>query len=131
MAYMVVTLDVSKLSDWLNTDAFCRVERRAYEARRGEARCGSGGGGVGGQRARAGRSQLKAGGQGTRGADRKHLAHVRDAVGIPAGYIRVEVLQVIEEPTHIGDGRDVPVGDGAVRRNGGCRVSVERLDRRL
>ena len=29
MAYMVVTLDVSKLSGWLNADACCRVERRA------------------------------------------------------------------------------------------------------
>ena len=30
MAYMVVTLDVSKLSGWLNADAFCRVDRRAH-----------------------------------------------------------------------------------------------------
>ena len=29
---MVVTLDVSKLSGWLNADARCRVERRAYDA---------------------------------------------------------------------------------------------------
>ena len=33
--YMVVTLDVSKLSGWLNTDAPCRVERRACSVRRG------------------------------------------------------------------------------------------------
>ena len=32
MAYMSVTLDVSKLSGWLNADAPCRVMRRAYEA---------------------------------------------------------------------------------------------------
>eukprot|EP00964_Phaeocystis_antarctica_P163084 scaffold138607_cov193-Phaeocystis_antarctica.AAC.1 len=32
---MVVTLDVSKLSGWLNTNADCRVERRAYDAERG------------------------------------------------------------------------------------------------
>ena len=31
MPRMVVTLDVSKLSSWLNADALCRVERRAYE----------------------------------------------------------------------------------------------------
>jgi len=36
---MVVTLDVSKLSAWLNADAPCRVERRAYDAR-GEVRPG-------------------------------------------------------------------------------------------
>eukprot|EP00964_Phaeocystis_antarctica_P046886 scaffold27099_cov53-Phaeocystis_antarctica.AAC.2 len=35
MAYMVVTLDVSKLSGWLNADAFCRVGGRCYEAKRG------------------------------------------------------------------------------------------------
>ena len=35
MADMVVTLDVSKLSGWLNADADCRVERRACDAGRG------------------------------------------------------------------------------------------------
>eukprot|EP00964_Phaeocystis_antarctica_P031102 scaffold17599_cov43-Phaeocystis_antarctica.AAC.1 len=38
MRYMVVTLDVSKLSGWLNADAFCRVESRAYDAGRGAGR---------------------------------------------------------------------------------------------
>ena len=32
------TLDVSKLSGWLNADADCRVERRACDAGRGKAR---------------------------------------------------------------------------------------------
>eukprot|EP00964_Phaeocystis_antarctica_P069422 scaffold42181_cov36-Phaeocystis_antarctica.AAC.1 len=45
---MVVTLDVSKLSGWLNFDADCRVERRAHDAERG--------GGPGGGRAWAGGS---------------------------------------------------------------------------
>ena len=35
MAYMVVTLDVSKLSGWLNADANCQVGGRCYEAKRG------------------------------------------------------------------------------------------------
>ena len=35
MLYMFVTLDVLKLSGWLNADAPCRVERRAYDAERG------------------------------------------------------------------------------------------------
>ena len=35
---MVVTLDVSKLSGWLNADASCRVERRACDAGRGVGR---------------------------------------------------------------------------------------------
>ena len=38
MCCMVVTLDVSKLSGWLNALACCRVERRACDARRGAAR---------------------------------------------------------------------------------------------
>ena len=33
-----MTLDVSKLSGWLNADACCRVERRAYDAERGVGR---------------------------------------------------------------------------------------------
>ena len=38
MTPMFVTLDVSKLSGWLNADACCRVERRACDAGRGAAR---------------------------------------------------------------------------------------------
>eukprot|EP00964_Phaeocystis_antarctica_P128134 scaffold91858_cov53-Phaeocystis_antarctica.AAC.1 len=44
MARMVVTLDVSKLSGWLNADAPCRVERRVCDA---EPRCGPEAGGRG------------------------------------------------------------------------------------
>ena len=39
MVFMSVTLDVSRLSSWLNTDAACRVARWAYNA---GSRCGSG-----------------------------------------------------------------------------------------
>eukprot|EP00964_Phaeocystis_antarctica_P048348 scaffold27991_cov54-Phaeocystis_antarctica.AAC.2 len=35
---MSVTLDVSKLSGWLNAGAYCRVERRACDAERGVGR---------------------------------------------------------------------------------------------
>ena len=38
MDHMVVMLDVSKLSGWLNADAYCRVERRTCDAGRGAAR---------------------------------------------------------------------------------------------
>ena len=41
MPLMVVTLEVSKLSGWLNTDPSqppCRVEKKAYDARRGAGR---------------------------------------------------------------------------------------------
>ena len=35
MRYIFVTLDVSKLSGWLNAFAVCRVERRAWKVERG------------------------------------------------------------------------------------------------
>ena len=38
MFRLSVTLDVSKLSAWLNADAYCRVERRARDAGCGAAR---------------------------------------------------------------------------------------------
>eukprot|EP00964_Phaeocystis_antarctica_P061635 scaffold36844_cov58-Phaeocystis_antarctica.AAC.1 len=60
----------------------------------------------------------------------EHGLHGCDAGGIPVGNVRIEILHVIEEPAHVGDGRDVPVGDGAALRSGGSRVSVEGLDLR-
>ena len=38
MLFMSVTLDVSKLSGWLNAVAYCRVERRACDAGRSAVR---------------------------------------------------------------------------------------------
>ena len=38
MKLMSVTLDVSRVSGWLNSGAPCRAERRAYEAGRGVGR---------------------------------------------------------------------------------------------
>jgi hypothetical protein len=38
MFFMVVTLEVSKLSGWLNLVALCRVEKRACDAGRGAGR---------------------------------------------------------------------------------------------
>ena len=69
---MSVTLDVSRLSGWLNDDAYCRVGRRGGREVGG---CGA----AAAQAACTGRARLKAGGQGTRGAHREHVAHVRDA----------------------------------------------------
>ena len=78
MKDMSVTLDVSKLSGWLNTDASCRVAKRAYCAGRG---CGPVDGGDGVQHAGEGSIW----GQNSRsGTNRlEHPAHVRDAGGIP------------------------------------------------
>ena len=101
---MFVTRDVLRLSGWLKADALCRVVPE--------------GGGCD-RKLRAGHAR----------GHLEHLAHVRDAGGVPAGNVRIEVLQAVEEPTHVGDGRDVPVGDGTVRRRSTIRVySVERLD---
>ena len=63
------------------------------------------------------------------GAHVEHEGHICDVGRVPAGNVRVEVLQVVEEPVHVGDGRDVPVGDGAARRSGGSLVSVVRFAR--
>ena len=48
MSLMFVTLDVSKLSGWLNASAYCRVERRACDAGRGASREAGGGRGASG-----------------------------------------------------------------------------------
>jgi len=84
MWYMVVTLDVSKLSGWLKADAFCRVETRAHDASEVRAGRRPGGGrhsGDGATSSAQGEVRLKGVGhrQGTRGAHPEHLAHVRDA----------------------------------------------------
>ena len=42
-SFILVTLDVSRLSGWLNTCAFCRVQREAYH----ECDMRAGGKGVG------------------------------------------------------------------------------------
>ena len=53
MLSMVVTLDVSQLSGWLNSVASCRLERRAYDAGRhaGQKLGGRGAAAEGGPRA--------------------------------------------------------------------------------
>ena len=56
MPFIFVTLDVSKLSGWLNAYAYCRVESRAYDAERG----------VGRGREGVGRRQLTSGRHGER-----------------------------------------------------------------
>ena len=52
-----MTLDVSKLSGWLNADTDCRVERRAYDAERG---VGRGREGVGRQQRTSGMHRVRA-----------------------------------------------------------------------
>eukprot|EP00964_Phaeocystis_antarctica_P120474 scaffold84224_cov57-Phaeocystis_antarctica.AAC.2 len=65
MDCMFVTLDVSKLSGWLNALACCRdVERRAYDAGRGAGRQVGGRDAAVAQVACTGGARLKAGGRG-------------------------------------------------------------------
>ena len=89
MLAMVVTLDVSKLSAWLNADASCRV--KGGHATREAVRLGSCEG-VGwrrrSRRARGG-TDSRLWGQGTRGAHEEHEVHGRD-LG------RVEVERLVE-----------------------------------
>ena len=64
MLIMSVTLDVSKLSGWLNATACCRVQGRVYEVQRGAGREAEGVGAVAAQAACTGRTRLKAEGPG-------------------------------------------------------------------
>jgi hypothetical protein len=91
MLYMVVTLDVSKLSGWLKSDAPCRVQSkggRAMHAGRGARLEGVRREGVrrrAAQTACTGKARLEiCGGRGTRRAHDKHVAHVCDARGVEA-----------------------------------------------
>jgi len=89
MRLMSVTLEVSKLSGWLNADAYCRVEGRGRAMRGGErgASREAGGPGVWWRHTKAmhgdGPTQ-GLGAKGTRGAHVEHDAHVRDAGGVEA-----------------------------------------------
>eukprot|EP00964_Phaeocystis_antarctica_P082906 scaffold52075_cov69-Phaeocystis_antarctica.AAC.2 len=86
---MSVTLDVSRLSGWLNASAHCRVEEGGVG---GGAACGPGGGRAGGGSGAS--SALEGpnrggGWQGTRGAHLKHANHVCD-------FGRVEAQRLVE-----------------------------------
>ena len=121
---MSVTLDVSKLSGWLKTDAYCRVEReRAYTMR--AARCGPECGracGVAAVLKRHARRGVdsRLGGQGTGGAHMEHEAH-----GCDAG--SVEAQRLVERP------RVLPsrVGKKGIQRQCGHTVRAGRRERAL
>ena len=65
-----VTLDVSRLSGWLNATALCRVERRACDAERGAGRKATGRGAAAAQAACTGRARLKGRARATARAER-------------------------------------------------------------
>ena len=89
MFAMSVTLDVLKLSGWLNTSAVCVIERKACEA--GSMRGARVRGAVEVQGACEG-PKGNQGGRGTGGAHRKHVRHVCDSRRVEAQRL-VERLQ--------------------------------------
>ena len=88
MYSMLVTLDVSRLSGWLNAVADCRVKREAYHEGDMEGQ-ETGGRGRSSLSNVQGRRDWCVGGMGTRGAHPKHLVHARDAG-------RVETQRLVE-----------------------------------
>ena len=96
MSLIFVTLDVSRLSGWLNADAPCGIGAGCVVI------VGQEGSGVG-----RGETKSVRGGPGgvwgTPGAHPKHLVHVRDAGGFPARDVRIERTQVLEELVHACD----------------------------
>ena len=86
MPSMFVTLEVSKLSGWLNAIAFCRESNGGHTMC--GASCGPGGGrraaGDGGASSVRGRARLQVGGRARGAAHEEHLVHARDAGGVEA-----------------------------------------------
>eukprot|EP00964_Phaeocystis_antarctica_P045215 scaffold26017_cov39-Phaeocystis_antarctica.AAC.2 len=111
MSFMVVTLEVSKLSGWLNADVDCRELKRGHKVR-GEV-WGGRREAAGDRAARSvrGRARLQIGGRARGGAHREHDAHVRDAGGVEAQRLveRRRALPRVERRAY-GEGRGVRAG---------------------
>jgi len=120
MLYMVVTLEVLKLSGWLKADASCRVEGRGH-AMRGDRYEPGGGracwGGGGTQEACTGKrpDSRPVGAKGTRGAHSEHVAHVCDAGGVEAQRLWLKPTR----PAESKGGHAMRGGRGASREAGG------------
>ena len=120
---MVVTLDVSKLRDWLNAIAPCRVEERTYKV--GSMRAGRREGMRRRRRKqRAGEDPTGDRAQGTRGAHIKHVAHV-------CGFGRVETQRLVERRRPLPSRKKgMQSGQHAGREPGGRGVAVAQATRR-
>ena len=114
MTYMVVTLEVSKLSGWLNVDAACR-ETKEGRAMRGEVQTErpevAGGHGARGVQERA---RLQIGSRARGGAHSEHVSHGCDAGGVEAQRL-VERRRVLPRDER----RACDEGRGANREAGG------------
>ena len=82
-----MTLDVSKLSGWLNADASCRVERRACSVGRGAAR-------PGGVRALGGGDAIDVHGEGPTQGCGGHRARAERTLNIPAMSVTWDVSKL-------------------------------------
>ena len=98
MLYMFVTMEVSKLSGWLNADADCRESKGGHamvsqmmRAGRREAADDRGASSV------QGRTRLQIGGRARGGAHLEHGLHGRDAG-------RVEAQRLVERPCILPSG---------------------------
>ena len=83
MLFMSVTLEVSKLSGWLNADAYCRESKGGHTVRDGVRAGWREVEGDRGARSAQGRARLQIGGRARGGAHLEHGVHSRDAGGIP------------------------------------------------
>ena len=102
MDCMSATLDVSRLSGWLNALAYCQVGKEEG-IRGGRAGLEVGGRGAAAQAACCGGPDSRLSAEGTRGAHPKHLVHGCDAGGVPARYVCIERGHAGEERAHVGD----------------------------
>ena len=80
-----MTLEVSKLSGWLNADAPCRESQGGHTVR-GEVQSTGRPEAAGdrGARSAQGRARPQIGSRARKGAHAEHVAHVRDAGGVEA-----------------------------------------------
>ena len=86
MRLMSVTLDVSKLSGWLNAVAYCRVGRKACDAGRGAA--------AGGYREAGGRGGASSAQGGARLKGLGHRARAERTWNMPVMSVTPEVTQL-------------------------------------
>ena len=118
MPLISVTLDVSRLSGWLNANARCRVETLLREAGRGAGKgTGEGRGVTVAQVVCMGKVRVDIGRKAAGGAHLKHAAHGRDAG-------RVEAQRLVERrrvlPSHNGAHGGVTRGAIGARAWGGA-----------
>eukprot|EP00964_Phaeocystis_antarctica_P018532 scaffold10238_cov45-Phaeocystis_antarctica.AAC.2 len=127
MTRMSVTLEVSKLGDWLNADAYCQESNGGHTVR------GEGAGlEAGGRRvtavhaARRGRARLQIEGRARGGAHEEHVGHACDAGGVEAQRLverRRELPRVKRRAC--GAGRGIRVGGQQTAAHAACRRGLD------